>query len=92
MPDPASVSLKARAEHPYIGKPVRNIYSEDFATGRAVFGQDVRREGMAYAVAVPGALDVVELPVFEFPMRYQPLGGVAVVATNGRTCRARKGV
>ncbi len=102
VPDPESVTLKTRAQHRYIGKPVHNIYAEDFATGRAVFGQDMRREGMVYAVAarppvvggrlvkydreaalaVAGVLDVVELPVFEWPMRYQPLGGVAVVATN----------
>lgn len=102
VPDASTVTLKSRAQHRYIGKPVQNLYAEDFATGRAVFGQDVRREGMVYAVAarppvvggrldgydraaamaVPGVLDVVELPVFEFPMRYQPLGGVAVVATN----------
>lgn len=102
VPDPTSVALKSRAQHRYIGKPVRNIYGEDFVTGRAVFGQDVRREGMVYAVAarppvvggrlkdydreaamaVTGVLDVVELPVYEWPMRYQPLGGVAVVATN----------
>ena len=102
VPDPASITLKSRAEHRYIGKPVQNIYAEDFATGRAVFGQDVRRPGMVFAVAarppvvggrlasydraaamaVAGVLDVVELPVFEFPMRFQPLGGVAVIATD----------
>jgi isoquinoline 1-oxidoreductase beta subunit len=102
VPDEASITLKTRSQHRYIGKPVRNIYAEEFATGRAVFGQDVRREGMVYAVAarppvvggkltgydreaalaVPGVTDVVELPVFEGPMGFQPLGGVAVVASN----------
>jgi isoquinoline 1-oxidoreductase subunit beta len=102
VPDPRSIAFKSRDQHRYIGKPVQNIYAEDFATGRAVFGQDVRREGMVYAVAarppvvggrlqgydrsaamaVPGVLDVVELPAFEFPMRFQPLGGVAVIATD----------
>ncbi|GMV05946.1 MAG: aldehyde dehydrogenase [Gemmatimonadota bacterium] len=102
VPDPASVPLKTRAQHRYIGKPVPNIYGEDFVTGRAVFAQDVIREGMVFAVAarppvvggrvtgydreaamaVEGVLDVVELPAYEFPMGFQPLGGVAVVATN----------
>ncbi len=102
VPDASSITLKTRAQHRYIGKPVRNIYAEEFATGQAVFGQDVRREGMVYAVAarppvvggkltgydrdaalaVPGVTDVVELPVFEGPMGFQPLGGVAVIAGN----------
>lgn len=102
VPDPSAVTLKARAEHRYIGKPVPNVYGEDFVTGRAVFAQDVMRDGMVFAVAarppvvggritgydrnaamaVPGVLDVVELPAYTFPMGFQPLGGVAVVATN----------
>ena len=51
VPAPESLRLKTRAEHRYIGHPVTNIYSEQFATGTSVFAQDVRREGMAYAVA-----------------------------------------
>jgi len=102
VPDPSGVKLKSRAEHRYIGKPVPNLYGEEFATGTAVYAQDVKRDGMVFAVAarppvvggrlvsydreaalaVPGVLDVVELPVYEFPMGFQPLGGVAVVATN----------
>lgn len=102
VPDPSTVSLKTRAEHRYIGKGIGNIYGEAFATGRAIFGQDVRREGMVYAVAarppdvggrlkgydraaamaVPGVLDVVELPILEGPWGFRPLGGVAVIASN----------
>lgn len=102
VPPPESIPFKARAQHRYIGKPVRNIYAEDFATGRAIYAQDVRRDGMVFAVAarppvvggnvkaydreaalaVPGVLDVVELPAFEWPMSFRPLGGVAVVASN----------
>ncbi len=102
VPPPESLKFKPRSEHTYIGKPIPNIYGEDMATGRAMFGQDVRREGMVYAVAqrppdvggmldsydkaaamaVPGVLDVVELPAYTFPMGFHPLGGVAVVATN----------
>jgi len=51
VPDPESLTLKTRAEHRYIGHPVPNIYGEQFATGSSVFAQDVRREGMVYAVA-----------------------------------------
>lgn len=102
VPDPESVTFKTRAEHRYIGKYVRNIYAEQFATGSTIYGQDVRREGMIYAVAarppvvgghvtgfdreaamdVPGVLDVVELPVMKGPWGFQPLGGVAVLATH----------
>lgn len=102
VPDPSSIRLKERAAHRFIGKPVPNLYDRDFVTGRAVFAQDVMRDGMVFAVAarppvvggrvisydrdaalaVPGVLDVVELPAFEFPMGFQPLGGVAVVAAN----------
>jgi isoquinoline 1-oxidoreductase beta subunit len=102
VPAPEAVTLKSRAQHRFIGKPIRNIHARDFVTGQGTFGQDVRRPGMVFAVAarppvvgghltgydreaalaVPGVLDVVELPVFEFPMRFQPLGGVAVVARD----------
>jgi len=51
VPAPESLTLKTRAEHRYIGHPVPNIYGEQFATGTSVFAQDVRREGMVYAVA-----------------------------------------
>jgi isoquinoline 1-oxidoreductase beta subunit len=48
---PESVTFKTRAQHRYIGHPVPNIYGEQFATGSSIFAQDVRREGMVYAVA-----------------------------------------
>jgi isoquinoline 1-oxidoreductase beta subunit len=51
VPAPESLTLKTRAEHRYIGQPVPNIYGEQFATGTAVFAQDVQREGMVFAVA-----------------------------------------
>jgi isoquinoline 1-oxidoreductase beta subunit len=50
-PAPEDVRLKTREEHRYIGHPVPNIYGEQFATGTSVFAQDVRRDGMLYAVA-----------------------------------------
>jgi len=51
VPAPEAVRLKTREEHRYIGHPVTNLYSEQFATGTSIFAQDVRRDGMAYAVA-----------------------------------------
>lgn len=102
VPAPESLHLKAKADFRYIGKPVKNIYGEEFVTGKAMFGQDTILPGMVFAVAarppvvggkvtgydkaaamaVDGVLDVVELPAYQFPMGFQPLGGVAVVATN----------
>ncbi|MGD8320002.1 MAG: molybdopterin-dependent oxidoreductase, partial [Gemmatimonadota bacterium] len=102
VPAPESLHLKSKADFRYIGKPVKNVYAEEFVTGRAMFGQDIMRPGMVFAVAarppvvggkvtgydkaaamaVDGVIDVVELPVYAFPMGFQPLGGVAVVATN----------
>jgi len=102
VPDPASIPLKERSDHRFIGEPVPNVYAPDMVTGRAVFAQDVIRDGMVFAVAarppvvgghvvsydrdaamaVPGVLEVVELPAYQFPMGFQPLGGVAVVASN----------
>jgi isoquinoline 1-oxidoreductase beta subunit len=51
VPAPESLRLKTRAEHRYIGQPMTNLYAEQFATGTSVFAQDVRRDGMVYAVA-----------------------------------------
>jgi isoquinoline 1-oxidoreductase beta subunit len=51
VPAPETLRLKTRSEHRYIGHPVKNIYGEQFATGTSIFAQDVRRDGMAYAVA-----------------------------------------
>jgi len=51
VPEEASIKLKAPKDHSFIGKPQRNIYMEDFVTGSSVFGQDVRRDNMLFAVA-----------------------------------------
>lgn len=50
VPDPASIKLKPRKDHTFIGKSKRNIYMKDFVTGTSQYGQDVRREGMLFAV------------------------------------------
>ncbi|MBV7501948.1 xanthine dehydrogenase family protein molybdopterin-binding subunit [Achromobacter sp. ACM05] len=54
-----------------------------------VVGGRVRRVDSAKALAVPGVLKVVEIPVMQGAPAFQPLGGVAVVARN--TWAARQG-
>lgn len=51
VPAPESLVFKAKNMRQYIGRPVRNIYMNDFITGSSVFGQDVMRENMLFAVA-----------------------------------------
>ncbi|WP_376779400.1 xanthine dehydrogenase family protein molybdopterin-binding subunit [Pseudomonas lopnurensis] len=54
-----------------------------------VVGGKLRRFDASKALAVPGVLKVVELPVMTGAPAFQPLGGVAVVARN--TWAARQG-
>ncbi len=51
VPDASSLTFKAKNMRQYIGRPVRNIYMNDIITGSSMFGQDVRRENMLFAVA-----------------------------------------
>ncbi|UTW54575.1 xanthine dehydrogenase family protein molybdopterin-binding subunit [Kordiimonas sp. SCSIO 12610] len=110
VPADADLVFKAKADWKYVGKPKQIIDMKGIVTGTADFGQDIKREGMLFAVAtrppavggkitsydkaaamaVSGVVDVVEMPVLEFPALFKPLGGVAVVATN--TWAAKKGV
>lgn len=46
-----ALKFKSKPEWKLIGKPVRNIYMNDIVTGSSMFGQDVRRDGMLFAVA-----------------------------------------
>ncbi|MBV1901430.1 MAG: molybdopterin-dependent oxidoreductase, partial [Kordiimonadaceae bacterium] len=46
-----TITLKVIKDHKYIGTSKRNIYMKDFVTGSSVFGQDVMRENMLFAVA-----------------------------------------
>jgi len=91
LPPPANVKLKEAKNWTIIGKPTRRLDSKAKVTGRAEFGLDVRRPGMAIALvarapvfgaklktfdatkakAVPGVLDVVQVP-----------SGVAVLARH----------
>ncbi|ATB31642.1 xanthine dehydrogenase family protein molybdopterin-binding subunit [Melittangium boletus] len=54
-----------------------------------VAGGRVARHDATRALAVPGVKHVVELPAPKLPFAFQPLGGIAVVATN--TWAAMKG-
>jgi len=51
VPDVKTVTLNTASERTLIGKPKRNVYMKGFVTGSAQYGQDVRREGMLFAVA-----------------------------------------
>jgi isoquinoline 1-oxidoreductase beta subunit len=102
LPDAKALAYKPKAKYRYIGKELKGVDLFDMTTGRAVFGQDVRREGMRIAVIarppvyggtvksfdaaaaqqVAGVERVLALPGTPPPSAFQPLGGVAVVATN----------
>jgi isoquinoline 1-oxidoreductase beta subunit len=111
MPVPAAgtIRLKQPAQFRYIGKGAPIVDGFDISTGRAVYGQDVRLEGMKYAVIarppvlggkvksldasaalkVPGVEKIVQLEGAPPPVKFLPMGGVAVVARN--TWAAMKG-
>jgi isoquinoline 1-oxidoreductase beta subunit len=50
MEMPADVKLKDRKDFRLIGKPVGNVANRDIVTGKGIYGLDVYREGMVYAV------------------------------------------
>lgn len=47
---PADVPLKDRKHFKLIGKPIRNVKNKDIVTGKPIYGLDVYREGMVYAM------------------------------------------
>lgn len=47
---PADVPLKNRVDFKLIGKPIRNVKNKDIVTGKPLYGIDVYREGMVYAI------------------------------------------
>jgi isoquinoline 1-oxidoreductase beta subunit len=57
LPVPADVPLKDPKQFQIIGKPLKRLDTPDKVNGRAVFGIDIRRPGMLYAV-------VARCPVF----------------------------
>ncbi len=50
IPAASSLTLKKPSQFRYIGKEVPSVDLRDMTTGRAMFGQDLRRDGMKYAV------------------------------------------
>jgi isoquinoline 1-oxidoreductase beta subunit len=57
VPNKEDVKFKPRSAWHYIGKPAAHYDLEDQCTGKAVFGMDVRRDGMVYAaIAHPPVL------------------------------------
>ena len=112
LPTPAAdqAQLKDPSAFRYIGRgnvPVVDLM--DITTGHAMYGQDIRLDGMKYAVVarppvvggkvvsfdaaetmkVPGVEKVVTLDGTPAPAKFNPLGGVAVIASN--TWAALKG-
>jgi isoquinoline 1-oxidoreductase beta subunit len=55
-----------------------------------VFGGKVTSYDDKEALAVPGVLQTVAIEPFKPPAGFQPLGGVAVIATNTWAARARE--
>jgi isoquinoline 1-oxidoreductase beta subunit len=47
---PAEVTLKDKKDFKLIGKAIRNVKNKDISTGKPIFGLDVYREGMVYAM------------------------------------------
>jgi isoquinoline 1-oxidoreductase subunit beta len=111
MTVPASDKLKLKdpSKFRYIGKGAPIVDGFDITTGRAMYGQDIRLDGMKYAVIarppvycgkvksvdssaamkVPGVEKIVQIDGTPPPTKFQPLGGVAVIAKN--TWAAMKG-
>jgi isoquinoline 1-oxidoreductase beta subunit len=50
LPAAATLKLKTPSQFRYIGKEVPSLDLHDMTTGKALFGQDLRRDGMKYAV------------------------------------------
>ncbi len=103
VPAAGSLKLKSPSQFRYIGKGNINIVDgPDIATGRAMYGQDTRLEGMLFAVIarppvyggkvesvdsaaaqqVAGVKKIVRIDGTPIPTKFDPLGGVAVIASN----------
>ncbi len=50
VPPASSVTLKAAGEYRIVGRPTRHLDQASFVTGSALYGCDVRVDGMLYAV------------------------------------------
>jgi isoquinoline 1-oxidoreductase beta subunit len=82
VPARDSLRLKQPSEFRYIGKEgTKAIDGEDIVNGRAVYGADVSFDASA-AMKVPGVVKVLQIESRPLPSEFQPLGGIAVVASN----------
>jgi len=109
-PVPPEPRHRPRAELTHVGTELPLLDGPPIVNGSAVYGADIKLDGMLTAVvlhppvvgatlerldaskalAVPGVKKVFELPAPGIgALRFKPLGGVAVVATN--TWAAMKG-
>ncbi|MBM4206420.1 MAG: xanthine dehydrogenase family protein molybdopterin-binding subunit [Gammaproteobacteria bacterium] len=102
MPEAGKLVFKSPEDRRWQGKSMPSIDLVPMTTGRSVYGADLKRLGMKYAVIlrppawgrtiqsvynsetlkVPGVERVLHIPAAPLPGAFQPLGGVAVVATN----------
>jgi isoquinoline 1-oxidoreductase beta subunit len=103
VPEFEALSFKDESEFRYIGKRNIGIYDlHDITTGKAIYGADVKLDGMVYAAVarppvhaakplnydatetwkVPGVQQVMGLPIADFPAKFAPKGGIAVIASN----------
>ncbi len=102
VPRKEELQLKSRQEWRYIGRDASLYDLQDICQGKAIYGMDVRIDGMVYAsierppvlggklvscqeqdaLHVPGVQQTVLMPAFKPPHGMQPLGGVAVIASN----------
>ncbi|MDB4994249.1 MAG: acylaldehyde oxidase [Myxococcaceae bacterium] len=102
VPDAAKVKLRPKSELVHVGTDLPNLDAPDITTGKAIYGADIRLEGMLTAViarppvvggkvfrfdgsralAVAGVRKLVEMPALTGAPKFQPLGGVAVLADH----------
>jgi isoquinoline 1-oxidoreductase beta subunit len=102
VPKKEELKLKPRSEWRYIGKGAAGYDVKDLCTGRGIYGQDTRMDGMLYAsimrppvlgstvktiddkaaLEVKGVKQTATLDTFKPPVKFQALGGVAVLADN----------
>jgi isoquinoline 1-oxidoreductase beta subunit len=102
LPIPKTATLRPQKELVHLGTDLPLRDSEDYVTGRASFGADIRLPGMLTAIiarppavlgkvaklddskakAIPGVRRIVSLPAPTAPVKFQPLGGVAVLADH----------
>ncbi|WP_350431197.1 molybdopterin cofactor-binding domain-containing protein [Shewanella sp. H8] len=102
MPELDSVVLKNASDFTHIGKSHTIVDMDAMLTGKAIYGYDIKLDGMLYASitrppvlgsdvvsvddtkarSIAGVVDIITLPAPQGAPLFQPLGGVAVIATN----------